>query len=63
MYECIRMEGSIAVGYQASSPFVKISLLVVLVLKKERKTTFFSASPTKYIPSEFEAVFCYLIIM
>ena len=63
MYECIRMEGSRAVGYQASSPFVKISLLVVLVLKKERKTTFFSGSPTKYIPSEFEAVFCYLIIM
>ena len=39
MYECIRMEGSIAVGYQASSHIVKISLLACFVsLKKERKT-------------------------
>ena len=38
MYECIRMEGSIAVGYQASSHIVKISLLACFVsLKKKEK--------------------------
>ena len=37
MYECIRMEGSIAVGYQASSHVVKISLLACFVSFRKKK--------------------------
>ena len=40
MYECIRMEGSIAVGYQASSSVVKISLLACFVSLKKRKKNY-----------------------
>ena len=56
MYECIRMEGSIAVGYQASSHIVKFSLLTCFVsLKKKEKL--YLARVCKYIPSEFKALF------
>ena len=57
MYECIRMEGSIAVGYQASSHVVKISLLACFVSLKKKKEKLYLARLFKYIPSEFEAVF------
>ena len=56
MYECIRMEGSIAVGYQASSHVVKISLLACFVSFRKKKEKLHLASLFNCIPSEFEAV-------